>query len=143
VGNDDFLVSSAPLPTHVWLVPAAGGPPRRLTSGEWSLPVSFPPGPHSSPIAWSPDGKTIAIAKVPTPHSGDRALSAVMLVDTTSGAMRALTGATKFEGYPAFSPDGTQIAYWAPRDADRSNVSEVNLVPASGGTGRSLTRPID
>ncbi|PYR56686.1 MAG: hypothetical protein DMF91_21335, partial [Acidobacteria bacterium] len=73
VGNDDFLVTTAPTPTHVWLVPSDGGTTaRRLTSGSWSLPVSFPPGPPSSPLAWSPDGKTIAIARVPTPHSGDR-----------------------------------------------------------------------
>ena len=146
VGNDDFLVTAAPMPTHVWLVPGDGGTARRLTSGAWSLPVSFPPGAPSSPLAWSPDGKTIAIAKVPTPHSGDRSQSAVMLVDASSGAMRPLTGATKFEGYATFSPDGHRIAYWYPRDGDRANGNEIHVASLDSTTarpGRSATSGID
>jgi dipeptidyl aminopeptidase/acylaminoacyl peptidase len=143
VGNDDFLVTAAPTPTHVWLQPSDGGAARRLTSGTWSLPVSFPPGAPSSPLAWSPDGKTIAISRVPTPHSGDRGLSSVVLVDVASGAQKPLTGVAMFEGYASFSPDGRQIAYWYPRDGDRSNVNEIHLTASSGGAGRSLTRAID
>jgi len=172
VGNDDFLVTAAPTPTHVWLVPSDGalrpldtlrvgprtvegrqaqgipsesrdGTARRLTSGSWSLPVSFPPGPPSSPLAWSPDGKTIAIAKVPTPHSGDRSQSSVMLVDASTGTAHPLTDATKFEGYPSFSPDGRQIAYWYPRGGDRANGNDIHLAPSTGGAGRILTRSID
>ena len=143
IGNDDFLVTAAPLPTHVWLVSASTASVRRLTSGASGLPVSFPPGAPSSPLAWSPDGKSIAIAKVATPHSGDRASSTLALVDAATGAVRPLTSATKFEGYPAFSADGAQIAYWYPRDGDRSNVSEVHLVSAAGGAARSLTRQLD
>ena len=39
VGNDGFLTSAAPLPFHLWLIPAAakGDSARRLTSGGWSL----------------------------------------------------------------------------------------------------------
>ncbi len=44
VGNDDFLVREAPMPTHLWLIAPEGGEPRRLTSGKWSLPISHPPG---------------------------------------------------------------------------------------------------
>src|SRR5205823_11267258 len=43
-GNDDFTVTEAATTTHVWLVPTAGGDARRLTSGTWTMPVSFPPG---------------------------------------------------------------------------------------------------
>jgi dipeptidyl aminopeptidase/acylaminoacyl peptidase len=146
VGNDDFLVTAAPTPTHVWLVSSDGGAARRLTSGAWSLPVSFPPGAPSSPLAWSPDGKMIAIAKVPTPHSGDRSQSAVMLMDVSTGAMRPLTGATKFEGYATFSPDGHRIAYWYPRDGDRGNGNEIHVASldsTSARPGRSATNGID
>ena len=143
IGNDDFLVTKAPTSTHVWLVATDGGVARRLTSGAWSLPVSFPPGPPSSPLAWSPDGRSIAISKVPTPHSGDRSQSAVNLVDAATGAVRPLTGATAAEGYPAFSPDGAQIAYWYPRGGDRGNVNEVHVTSSAGGAGRSLTSAID
>ncbi|MFY9570644.1 MAG: hypothetical protein WAV20_04475, partial [Blastocatellia bacterium] len=70
VGNDDFLIQSQALPTHAWLVPADGGEARRLTSGSWSLPINHPPGAPASPLAWSPDGKSIVLVLLATPHSG-------------------------------------------------------------------------
>src|SRR5262249_10859416 len=44
----------------------------------------------------------------------------------------------------AFSPDGSQIAYWQPRDADSTgNVNEIHIAPSSGAAGRSITRALD
>ena len=40
VGDNDYLATAAPRPSHIWLVPADGGDARRLTSGSWSLPVT-------------------------------------------------------------------------------------------------------
>jgi hypothetical protein len=48
---------------HLWLIGAQGGEPKRLTSGPWSLPSSLPPGPLSSPIAWTPDGKSLILVR--------------------------------------------------------------------------------
>ncbi|MDQ2948381.1 MAG: hypothetical protein M3Y27_21000, partial [Acidobacteriota bacterium] len=143
VGNNDFLVTTAPLPTHLWLVPATGGEARRLTSGTWTLPISHPPSSPASPIAWSPDGKSIAFVKVSGPYSGDADQSAVQILDVASGAIRAVTGRTRHEGYPVFSPDGLTLAYWSPRDGETKNVNEIHLVPAKGGDGASLTRGLD
>jgi len=143
IGNDDFLTISRPLPTHIWLVSADGGQSRRLTSGDWSLPVAHPPGSPPSPLNWSPDGQLIAFTRHPSPHSGDRRESTIQLLNVASGGIRPLTSAKEFEGYAVFSPDGTQVAYWYPRDGSRRNVNEVFLAPASGGAGRSLTRGID
>ena len=144
IGNDDFLIQAAPLPTHIWLVPSDGSAPaRRLTSGSWSLPTSFPPGPPASPLSWSPDGKSIAFTRVETPHSGDFDGSRVHLIDVASGAVRALTGRPKFEAHPVFSPDGSRIAFWRPRDGESSNVNEIHLAPVTGGAGASVTSSID
>jgi dipeptidyl aminopeptidase/acylaminoacyl peptidase len=143
VTNDNFLTTAAPTSTHIWLVATDGGSPRRLTSGAWSLPVAFPPGAPASPLSWSPDGRLLAFVRTASAHSGDRGQSTVHVVDVSSGAIRAVARAEKFEGYPNFSPDGTQIAYWYPRDGVRSNGNEVHLVPIAGDVGRSLTRPID
>src|ERR1051325_6201065 len=63
VGDDDYLMREEPTPSHVWVVPAAGGSARRVTSGSWSLPIAPPPGAAPSPLSWSPDGKTIAITR--------------------------------------------------------------------------------
>ncbi len=143
VGNDDFLIESQAMPTHVWLVPVDGGDARRLTSGSWSLPINHPPGSPASPLAWSPDGASIAIVRLETPHSGDSDKATVQLLDVATGQFRGLTGQQRFEGYPAFSPDGTQIAYSKPRDADSGNVNEVHVASSAGGDGRSVTRALD
>ena len=61
--NDNFLTTANLTPTHVWMVSAAGGDMKRLTSGEWTLPVTRPPGSPSSMITWTPDGKAIVFAR--------------------------------------------------------------------------------
>jgi dipeptidyl aminopeptidase/acylaminoacyl peptidase len=71
VGNDDITTQEAPRPVHLWLVAAEGGEPKRLTSGTWSLPSSLPPGPPSSPIAWSRDAKSIVFVRQETPSTGE------------------------------------------------------------------------
>ena len=143
IGNDDFLVQAAPQPTHIWLVPSDGGQARRLTSGSWSLPTSFPPGPPASPLSWSRDGASIAFTRVESPHSGDFDGARVHLVDVAAGRLRALTGKEKFEGHPVFSPDGSRIAFWRPRDGDSNNVNEIHVAPSAGGVGTSVTSSID
>ena len=69
VGNNDFLVATAQLPSHLWVVMADGtSKARRLTSGSWTLPKSMPPSSPSSPVNWTPDGKSIVFVKVATPY---------------------------------------------------------------------------
>src|SRR6195256_4518026 len=71
VGDNGFLEPKAPTPSHIWLVAADGGKPRRLASGSWTLPKVLPPSSPSSPISWSPTGKLIAFTRQEDPHSGD------------------------------------------------------------------------
>lgn len=145
VSDNDLFLREPYRPSHIWLVPVAGGEPKRLTSGGWTVEFVMPPGSPPSPLQWSPDGKTIAFARLPAPVSGKTDSATVQLLDVGSGAIRSLTGAGRFESTPAFSPSGTQVAYWHPRDGrgDLSNVLEVYLAPAAGGPGRSLTRGLD
>lgn len=143
VGNDDFLVREAPMPAHLWLIASDGGEARRLTSGNWSLPISHPPSSPASPIAWSPDGRSIAFVQVETPHSGDSDRSTIQILDVASGNFHAVTGRTKHEGFPVFSPDGSHIAYWFPRDGQNKNVNEIFVAPSKGGEGVNLTHGID
>ncbi len=143
VGNNDSLATSAPRPAHIWLIPAAGGEARRLTSGSWSLPMSEPPGPPSSAISWSPDGKAIAFVRQERPHFGDSDLTIVQVLDVDSGAIRSLTSRKLLESTPTFSPDGSTIAMWHPRGDDPNQVNEIEVVPATGGTPRTITSSID
>ncbi|HLJ36778.1 MAG TPA: S9 family peptidase [Steroidobacteraceae bacterium] len=143
VGNDDFTISEAVRPTHLWLISAHGGDAKRLTSGTWSLPSSLPPGPPSSPIMWSKDGKSILIVRQETPSTGDQLRARVQVLEVASGAIRSLTGDTTLEGYPKLSPDGTKVAYWRNRDAHAWEFQDVWLAPFSGGAGHDLSTRLD
>jgi dipeptidyl aminopeptidase/acylaminoacyl peptidase len=144
IQNNHFLLQEAPRPAHVWLIAADGkGAARRLTSGTWTLPASLPPGAPSSPLTWSPDGSRLAIVKVATPYTGDSDKSAVQLLDVDTGALRSLTGRTRNETQPLFSPDGSHIAHWYPRDGESRNVNEIYVGPANGGDTASITRALD
>lgn len=143
IANNDFLVTVQPLSSHLWIAPAAGGAARRLTSGAWTLPISFPPSPPAAPLSWTPDGKSLTIVKVATPYSGDFNLSNVQVVDAASGALRPLTGRSKNEAQPLISPDGKKVSFWYPKDGDTKNQNEVQVTSIEGGEGKSVTRGID
>jgi dipeptidyl aminopeptidase/acylaminoacyl peptidase len=143
VGNDDVTISEAVRPVHLWLIGANGGEPRRLTNGAWSLPSSLPPGPPSSPISWSKDGKSILFVRQETPSTGDQLLSRIQVLDVSSSQIRSLTGATKLEGYPVLSPDSSTVAYWRNRDEHAWNYQDVWLAPFGGGAGRDISVTLD
>lgn len=143
VGDNSYLATEADLPAHLWLVPAEGGPARRVTSGSWTLPRAAPPSPPSSPISWSPDGKSIAIVQQKTPAYGDSDQTVAAIVDVATGGIRKLTTHTQVEGFPLYSPDGSHIAYTYYRDGDFNNEAEAHVAPAAGGDGVDLTRTLD
>lgn len=143
VGNDDYTISEAVRPTHLWLVPAQGGDARRITGGAWSLPSSLPPGPPVSPIGWSKDGKSIVFVRQETPSTGDQLRARVQVLDVASGAIRSLTGDMTLEGYPKLSPDGASIAYWRNRDAHAWEFQDVWLAPFAGGAGHDLSTHLE
>jgi dipeptidyl aminopeptidase/acylaminoacyl peptidase len=144
IQNNHFLVQEGQRPAHVWLIASDGkSAPKRLTSGAWTLPQTLPPGAPSSPLSWSPDGKRLAIVKVVSPYTGDSDKSAVQLLDVDTGNLKALSGRTRNESQPLFSPDGTRIAHWYPRDGASKNVNEIYVGPANGGDTASITRALD
>jgi dipeptidyl aminopeptidase/acylaminoacyl peptidase len=104
IGDDDFLTTAAPTPSHIWLVSVSGEKARRLTSGSWSLPVAHPPGPAPSPLAWSPDGKSIAITRRETAHGGTPNNNRIAIVDVASGNVRRLTARNVYR--TVWLPDG-------------------------------------
>lgn len=143
IQHNSFLETEAPMPSHLWVVALDGGEARRLTSGTWSLPVRYPPGSPPPAPSWTPDGRTIAIERRPTAYPGDFDQNTIQLVDVETGHMRALTSRTRHEAQPQFSPDGTRIAYWFPKDGESKNNNEIVVAAASGGEGRSATAMLD
>jgi dipeptidyl aminopeptidase/acylaminoacyl peptidase len=143
VGDNDYLATEAALPSHIWLLPAEGGKAKRLTSGVWSLPKSAPPGPPASPISWSPDGKSLLFTRQEHPHQGDADLTTLQVLNVENGEIRKLTKHEKFESVGVYSPDGSRVAYWYPRDGDPNNENEIFVSATTGGDGTDTTRPVD
>ncbi|HET7456374.1 MAG TPA: S9 family peptidase [Gemmatimonadaceae bacterium] len=147
VGDQDLFLRQSLQPQHIWLVDVSGTtPPKRLTSGTWSLEFVLPPGSAPSSLSWSADSRTIAFVAVPAPESGKLDSAHVMLLDVASGATRPLTDARRFESNPAFSPSGRTVAFWYPREGrgDRGWENEVWVAPADGGAApRSVTHALD
>ncbi len=143
VGDGSFLDKEKALPTHLWLLPAGGGDARRLTSGSWSLPVAFPPGPPASPIAFTADGSQLIYVRQENTYSGDRRESSPQVLDLSSGQSAPITSHTLYAAYPVPSPDGTHVAYLYPRDGVSRNYHDIYVVNGLKGDGENLTRLLD
>jgi dipeptidyl aminopeptidase/acylaminoacyl peptidase len=141
VGDNSFLDTSAPTPSHLWMVSASGGTAKRLTSGVWSL--SKDEDNIVSSLSWSPDGKQICFTRQADPHVGDSDQTVLEILDVDSGQMRQLTKRSSFESFGLFSPDGSKIAYWFPRDGDFNSENEIFVAPSAGGEGTDVTRALD
>jgi dipeptidyl aminopeptidase/acylaminoacyl peptidase len=139
VANDHYMTTASPMPSHVWFVPQPGQGARRLTSGAWSLSTSL----GSSPLSWSPDGRSIAFVRLASASPGDTDRGVTMVIDVDGGRPRPLTRRDGREAGALFSPDGGRIAFTYPRDGDPANVDEAFVVSTSGGPGESVTRSLD
>ncbi len=139
VGNDPYLTTAAPMPLHLWVIAATGGAPQRITSGSWSLATPD----ISVPLSWSPDGREMALTRVPTPHTGDGDRSTIIVVDIASKQVRKLTSHERFEDYAMFSPDGSKIAYWFSLHENDMNEGNVFVAPQQGGDGQNIMTHLD
>jgi TolB protein len=104
----------------LWVIPVAGGEPRRLTQD--NLLPTF--------VEWSPDGTTIFF-NGRRPGGGQD----LYRIPAAGGPARAL-GARPGIGTSRLSPDGSQLSY----SSFEGGWAYLDLIPASGGTSRRLTR---
>ena len=87
---------------HIFVVPAIGGTPRQITSGNFD---------HSG-SDWTPDGKSILFSGLRV-ESDDYQWreSEIYAVDVADGKIRQLTQRKGPDGNPSISPDGKRVAY--------------------------------
>jgi Tol biopolymer transport system component/predicted Ser/Thr protein kinase len=105
--------------SEIWLMPAAGGEPARITdddSGDW--------GPR-----WSPDGREIAFY---SDRTGSRK---IWVMSADGSAARRVTDGSAEDLMPAWSPDGRWLAFFSSRGGNQ----DVWIVPATGGEPRQIT----
>ena len=84
--------------TDLWLVPAAGGTPRKITSTK---------SPETS-YTWSPDNKSIAFA---AKREGDENAQVYLINIADGGEAQRITNISTGAGSPKFSPDGSMILF--------------------------------
>jgi dipeptidyl aminopeptidase/acylaminoacyl peptidase len=83
----------------------------------------------------SPDGRHAVYVVSEVVWDENRTQSDLWLVDTATGAARALTSTPKNERSPRWSPDGRWIAF----ESNRSGDTQLWLLPTGGGEARQLT----
>lgn len=105
-------------PSHLWVIPATGGAPRRLTDGAYD---------DDNPV-WFPSGRRIAFrsSRVHALMSADFDPVAGRIVGPLKRVSLDETGAWGFD----ISSDGTRIVY-----VDRNR---LRVIPASGGAATTI-----
>ena len=146
-------------PTRLWLLPLAGGEARSITSIEGSV----------EDFVWSPDGNKLALViqdAKPKPENEEHAdrpqpividryrykqdyvgyldnrRERLFLYDLASGALTRMTDGDFDEGYPAFSPDGSAIAFVSNRTADPDRNTNTDIFIASLATPGAAPRQV-
>lgn len=134
VTDNHFLTRKALAPSHLWVVPSAGGDAKRLTEGSYSLETDQQ---DSAPQpAWSRDGRSIAFVRFPGPYWGPSFHSVIDSVSVDGGKPAPLV---TDEGVldASYSKDGGALAFLRPRNGDQNNGNAVHVFV--DGRSRDLT----
>jgi dipeptidyl aminopeptidase/acylaminoacyl peptidase len=129
-GDNDYTATSLTPSDHLWIVPAWGGRARRLTSGAWTIAPTDPGGIFSPQIAWTRDGSFITFTRVENTFTGDDERSTLWQVDVANAALHKLTAHAELELAPAYSPDGSRLAYWYPLRGDFNSENTLRVLAA-------------
>jgi dipeptidyl aminopeptidase/acylaminoacyl peptidase len=121
---------------QLFVVPADGGAPRRLTYGDFH---------HDGPVSWSADGSSLYLSANRSPNwERDPEQSDVYAVDVAGATMRRLTDRNGPDGSPVASPDGRRIAYLGYDDRGYAYTqTRLYVMDRDGSNRRVLTGGFD
>ncbi len=121
---------------HVFIVPADGGTPRQLTSGDYN---------HGGGLEWMPDGQTLVFSGL---RDDDAEYiwreSEIYSVNAADGTITRLTNRRGPDNSPSVSPDGRYIAYTGYDFTDDTYIeSGLYVMERDGSNSRLLTSDLD
>lgn len=121
---------------QIFVIPAEGGTPRQISSGDFN---------HNGPLAWSPDGDTIILSANRLDDWEYQPLqSELWSIDVNTGAMQPLTDRVGPDAAPVYSPDGSKIAYLGYDDRKMGyHNSNVYVMDTADGSTQALTDDLD
>ena len=155
-----FLSSGAGDRTQVWLLPLTGGEARVLSNlpggvssfswapeGDALAVVSMDPDPNEAKDGEDPEPVPLVIDRRQFKRDGrgylDDRRRHIYLVDASDGSHEQRTFGPYDDGSPAFSPDGSEIAFVSVRppegDPDATDNSDIFLIPRDAG---ETTEPV-
>ncbi|MDX1509076.1 MAG: S9 family peptidase, partial [Woeseiaceae bacterium] len=121
---------------HFFVVPAIGGTPRQVTTGDFH---------HLGQPQWTPDGSALVFSANRNDDWEFEFLnSEIYRVDIASGAITALTERNGPDEEPVVSPDGRRIAFVGFDDKVQTyQVSRLYVMNADGSGRRELMPDFD
>ena len=132
--DDGYLLGEQWRNHRVWIVTAgAAGKPRELTDGAL----------HVREIAWSPDGRRLAVSVAPTAEADASEDAKAQIVDIASGTAQDVPGGS-LAGSLTWSPDGGRLAFV--RAFDGKGISREDLFVSDAGSptpARNLSSAVD
>lgn len=128
-GKELALTTTRDGSPNLYLMDSTGGRLRRLTSA----PAA------DSNAAWSPDGRALVFASgrdgVTGPLGAARRHASLFAINADGSDLRQLSRVSGYSAEPAWSPDGSQIAFISDRDGNPS----LYVMRSDGGEVRRLT----
>ena len=131
-GREIAFVRQVGSEISIFVVPALGGPERKLYSGSSAFLALYE---YGNALSWSPDGKYLAFSGQRSPGEPN----SIFLLTLESLETRQITSPPAGflgDSTPAFSPDGKLLAFV--RGASSRDV-EIYVVPTAGGEVKRLT----
>ncbi|MEZ4416887.1 MAG: S9 family peptidase [Gemmatimonadota bacterium] len=126
---------------QLFVVPAEGGTPRQISSGDFQHGGVF----RSSAAMWTPDGQYLLMSANRRPDWRDEQVDTdVFEFRVSDGAVRALTNRYGPDVAPAISPDGRRIAYLGFDDEHQGyQVTQLYVMNRDGSDARLLSGSLD
>ena len=96
---------------HLFVVPADGGTPRQITSGDWNVGTQFSAVDFSNRFSITPDSKAVVFAGVANSNELMEFRSDINIVDLQTRSLKQLKKSNAVWNTPRVSPDGSKVAY--------------------------------